>query len=72
VALEPALRDEPWFVRTLAYGGALTALEGAVGLAERWSGGLPSWDYKGSPVSLRHALLWTALGMATEALVRPA
>lgn len=63
--LAPHLANQPALVRAAAYGATLTALEAAAGYAERAEGRM-SWDYDGSPVDLKHALLWAGLGLVFE------
>ena len=67
--LTPAVSRAPWPLRGLAYAGALTAIEGAAGYAERVQG-RKTWDYDGKPVDMAHAALWGLLGLLAEPVFR--
>ncbi len=70
--LVPAVEDQPRLVRYAIYGAALTALEGAAGLAERKLGQPISWSYgsDAAPIDASHAFAWTALAALAEPLLR--
>ena len=67
--LAPELRDQSVLVKALSYGVALTAVEGAAGLADRATGGR-SWDYDGHVIDLPHALLWAGMGLGLDGALR--
>lgn len=65
----------PWAI-ALAGGGMITAVEGAIGLL--WNRKHQVWDYRSMPgnwrgqVCVPYALLWSALSVATVALLNAA
>lgn len=73
-AVAPEIQDAPWFVRGLFYAAGLTTIE-MIGCAIDRNAGKPSWNYNsaasaaGGCVSLPHAVLWGALGLAVDAAV---
>lgn len=61
------LRDEPWWMRALSYGVALSLFELVSCEAGRTIYGKVNWGYAdGQCVDLMHAAVWSGLGLALE------
>ena len=66
--LAPHLQTVGPVGKFLIYAGVLTGVEAMAGLLER-SEGRRSWDYNGKAIDLKHAAMWGALGLITDAII---
>ncbi len=67
--IAPKVAHLPVYQRFLVYGAATVGVEAIAGIIDRMDGDKPSWDYDGSPVNLKYAVLWAGASMAIEQMV---